>query len=120
MVHLEMDLSVFADPTVGNAVGSAVGALAGAYAAFLLEARRRKKENTETQRSRLLHAQFLFAQKINSITNLKNHPAQIRTATAMDSINVSKMSQVMIEERISARDLEPMIEVSGRTKRPTF
>jgi gas vesicle protein len=69
---------------IGEFVGSAAGALAGAGAAFLLEARRRRKENTETQRSKLLHAAFLFAQKINSITNLKNHLAQIRTATAMD------------------------------------
>jgi hypothetical protein len=97
------------DPSlVNNFVGSAAGALAGAFAAFGLEARRRKKENTETQRSKLLHAQFLFAQKINSIINLKNHLANIPPTT--NSIAVSKMTHITIDERVSARDLEPMID----------
>jgi hypothetical protein len=89
-------------------VGSAAGALAGAGAAFLLEAKRRRTENTETQRYKLLHAQFLFAQKINSITVLKNHLAKIPPAT--NSIEVSKMIFIMIDERVNPRDLEPMID----------
>jgi gas vesicle protein len=92
------------DPSlVNNFVGSAAGALAGAFAAFGLEARRRKKENRETQRSKLLHAQFLFAQKINSIINLKNHLANIPPTT--NSIAVSKMTHITIDERVSAESL---------------
>jgi hypothetical protein len=55
----------------------------------------------------LLHAQFLFAPKINSIINLKNHLAKIPPAT--NSIDVSKMTHITVDERVSA-DLEPLID----------
>jgi gas vesicle protein len=98
-----MDLSLLT-----NLAASAAGALAGAFAAFLLEERRRKKENSETQRSKLLHAQFLLAQKVNSITNLKNALDKISQET--NSAEVSKMTHITIDERLSARDLEPLID----------
>jgi len=72
------------------------------------EARRRKKENTETQRSKLLHAQFLFAQKNQFNHQPQNHLANIPPTT--NSIAVSKMTHITIDERVSARDLEPMID----------
>jgi len=46
--------------------------------------------------------------KINSIINLKNHLANIPPTT--NSIAVSKMTHITIDERVSARDLEPMID----------
>src|SRR5918996_579376 len=104
-----MGLSLLIDPSLlSNFVGSAAGALAGAFAAFLLEAHRRKKENSETQRSKLLHAQFLLAQKINSITNLKN--ALDKIPPGMNSFEVPKMTHITIDERVGARDLEPLID----------
>jgi hypothetical protein len=99
-----------------NVAGSFVGALAGAGTAFLLEARRRSNENAETQRSRFLHAQFLFAQKINSIILLKNHLDAISPATS--SIDMLEIVHITIDERISARDLAPMID--GRSAEQAF
>ena len=109
MVLANMDLDAFLDQALlNNFVGSAAGALAGALAAFYLEARPRKTENLETQRSKLLHAQFLLAQKINSITNLKNHLDKIPPEA--HSFEVPKMTHITVDERISARDIEPLID----------
>ncbi|MDP2604301.1 MAG: hypothetical protein Q8S00_17210 [Deltaproteobacteria bacterium] len=105
-----MDLSLLTNISASApaALAGAAGALAGAFAAFLLEERRRKKEISETQRSKLLHAQFLLAEKINSITNLKNTLDEFPQET--NPAGVRAMIYITIDERLSSRDLEPMID----------
>ena len=89
-------------------VATAAGTLVGALAAFLLEAHRRKNEREEIQRSKLLHAQFILAQKLNSITNLKNLLDQ--TPQHANPIEVPQMYYKTIDDVLSSRDLEPLID----------
>src|SRR5713226_3341365 len=98
-----MDVSILA-----NLAASAVGALAGAFAAFLLERNRRKNERSDAKRSKLLHAQFVLAQKINSIINLKNALDQI--PLQRNPASVRQMIYTTIDEALSSRDLEPMTD----------
>src|SRR5262245_23021558 len=102
-----MCFSPFTDALIGNFIGSLVGALAGAGAVLFYEACRRKREHVELQHSKLLRAQLVLADKINSITNLKNMLDQIPKET--DPAMVSKMLYTMVDEHLSTRDLEPMI-----------
>lgn len=98
-----MDASILA-----NLAASAAGALAGAFAAFLLERNRRKSERSDAKRSKLLHAQFVLAQKVNSIINLKNALDQIPLQT--NPAAVRQMVLTSIDEALGSRDLEPMID----------
>ena len=98
-----MDISI-----ISNLAASAGGALAGAFAAFLLERNRRKNERSDSERSKLLNAQFILAQKINSIINLKNALDQIPLQT--NPAAVRQMIYITIDDALSSRDLEPMID----------
>jgi hemoglobin-like flavoprotein len=102
-----MNFSPFIDALFGNLIGSATGALAGAVAVLIYEAYRRKREHVELQHSKLLRAQLILADKINSITKLKNMLDQIPKET--DAAMVRKMLYTMVDEHLSTRDLEPMI-----------
>ena len=102
-----MSSSPFIDALFGNFVGSAAGALAGAVAVLVYEAYRRKTDRAELEHSKLLFAQLVLAEKINSITNLKNTLDKIPKET--NPALVSKMLYTMIEERLSRSDVEPMI-----------
>ncbi|HEY6364946.1 MAG TPA: hypothetical protein VI585_09150 [Candidatus Binatia bacterium] len=62
----------------------------------------------ELQHSKLLLAQLVLAGKINSITNLKNTLDQI--PKERDPALVPRMLYTMIDERLSLRDVEPMIQ----------
>jgi hemoglobin-like flavoprotein len=106
-VIFQMTFPPFIDALFGNFIGSAAGALAGAVAVLLYEAWRRNSEHVELQHSKLLRAQLILADKINSITNLKNMLDQIPKET--DAAMVSKMLYTMVDEHLSTRDLEPMI-----------
>lgn len=103
-----MNCSPFIDALFGNFIGSAAGALAGAVAVLVYEAYRRKREHVELQHSKLLLAQLVLAGKINSITNLKNTLDQI--PKERDPALVPRMLYTMIDERLSLRDVEPMIQ----------
>src|SRR5262245_32771 len=102
-----MSFSPFTDALIGNFIGSLVGALAGAGAVLFYEACRRKREHAELQHSKLLRAQLVLADKINSITNLKSMLDQIPKET--DPVMVPKMLYTMVDEHLSTSDLEPMI-----------
>jgi hypothetical protein len=102
-----MSWSSFTDALVGNFIGSGAGALAGAVAVLVYEAWRRNTEHMELQHSKLLRAQMILADKINFITNLKNMLDQIPKET--NPAMVPKMLYTMVDEHLSTRDLEPMI-----------
>src|SRR4030095_8811938 len=99
--------SPFLDVLFGNFVGSAAGALFGAVAVLVYEWYRRKWDYEKLQHSKLLRAQLILADKINSITNLKNMLDQI--PKEMDPAMVSKMVYTMVDEHLTTTDLEPMI-----------
>jgi hypothetical protein len=102
-----MNWSPFVEALFGNFVGSAAGALAGFVGGLFYDAYRRKRDRAELQHSKLLFSQLVLARKINSITNLKNTLDQIPKES--DPALVPKMLYTMIDERLSLRDLEPMI-----------